>query len=82
MASYSFLHSTDSSRIVAVDGNEILFYKPERQTKIENNGVTFNITMHTGSINLDMIKGLKEFRNDKGQIYKIEKFNPNIVRIV
>ena len=62
----------------SVEGNEIVFCYPELESfeEFECGNIKFKIL--TGSIDLDFIRGFKDFKNDKGVTWKREKFNPNI----
>jgi len=68
----------------SVEGNIVTFYDPDmesvhKQTG-EINGVTFNMEFVTGSVELNY--GVKTFKNDKGQVYKIEKYDLIAVKLI
>lgn len=59
----------------SVDGNKVIFDAPELESKIEQKGDGITLVMHTGSVKLDMHSSRKVFKNNQGQVHRIEVFN-------
>ncbi len=63
-----------SGAIPSIEGNKVIFDAPELESIIESKCGGIFFVMHTGSIALEGNK--KVFKNDKGEVHRIEIFQP------
>lgn len=67
----------------SVEGNSVIFYNYNLDYNLHLiEDLETRIKVLYGSLEVDMIRGIKIFKNYKNQVYKIEKFDPIIVRVV